>query len=88
MILGYPFIEKKLWMKNELVWLGFSVDISAKKMRNFRSKTSFYARKSTVAVKIEEPLSKPGPVGRRFPTMGLANAPMASTVFSWSLRFL
>ena len=57
-------------------------------MRNFRSNTSFYASKSTIIAKIEEPIPKPGPIGLRYPTMGLANAPMASAVFSWSLRFL
>ena len=54
MILGYPFIEKKLWVKNELVWLGFPIDVAAK-MRNFRSETSFFARKSATISKLKNP---------------------------------
>ena len=30
MLLGYPFSEKKLCVKNELVWLGFSIDFDVK----------------------------------------------------------
>ena len=54
MILGYPFTEKKLWAKNELVLLSFPIK-SNLKMRNFRSKTSRYARKAQLLSKMETP---------------------------------
>ena len=52
------------------------------------AKRRFTLGKSTIVVKIEEPISKPGPIGRMSPSMRLANAPMAPAVFSWSVRFL
>ena len=78
MILGYPFSEEKLWVKNELARLWFSIEIPAK-MRNFRSETSFYASKSAITAKIGKTLSKPGPVGRWFSTIGHANVPTVTT---------
>ena len=40
--------------KNELVWLGFSIDVSAK-MRNFRSKPPIYSRKAQLLSSMKNP---------------------------------
>ena len=31
MILGYPVSAKKLWVKSELVWLGFTMEVASTK---------------------------------------------------------
>ena len=45
MILGYPFREEKLWVKTELVWLGFPLEVSAEKCGIFDVKRRFALEK-------------------------------------------
>ena len=41
MNLGYPRREEKLWVYNDLVWLGRSIDIPAKKCGIFEVRRLF-----------------------------------------------
>ena len=55
MILGYPFSAKKLWVKNDLVWLGFSIDISAKKCGISDGKRRFALEKLRARLRLKNP---------------------------------
>ena len=55
MIIGYPFSEEKFWAKYELFWLGFSIDISAKKYGIFEVKRRFTLAKVQLLSKLKNP---------------------------------
>ena len=50
MIIDYPFSAKKFLVRNDLVWLGFPIDL-ANKNAGIRSKMSFRARKTACCTK-------------------------------------
>ena len=55
MIPGYPFSEKKLWVKNELVRVGFSICVAAKKCGIFEAVRLFALEKAQLLYKLKNP---------------------------------
>ena len=54
LIIGYPLSGEKFWVKDDLVWLGFSLNIP-EKMWDFRSETKIRSGKLQILKGISEP---------------------------------
>ena len=87
MILGYPFIGKKLWVKSELVRLGFPIDVAAKNAEFSKRNVVLRSKKRNYRLN-GNPFYNPSTVCGMFPPMGLANVSMVAPFFGRYLRFL
>ena len=76
LIIGYPLSEKKFWAKDDLVWLGFSLNIPEKSVE-FPKRNEDPLWKTTNFKRYFGTFAKPSPICCGFFTMGLANVPMA-----------
>ena len=80
LIIGYPLSEKKFWVKDDLIWLGFPINIP-EKVRNSRSETQIRSSKITTFKRNPRTFAKPGPISCGILTMGLANVPVDKAFF-------
>ena len=70
--------REEIMGENELVWIGSSIDVAAKKCGLFEARRRFTLEKVQLLSILPKPFRKPSTVFCRIPPMGLANVSMVA----------